>query len=358
MSQTELKQSQEPFYCPKCQTEQQRSEQCVSCGLIFEKYFRAEEERVARTNLQVPAAPVTRSRGKSNLAILVILVLVLGAVIWWRFSMHQDTPTLSENGVTISPKDDPNLLHSFVPYAGTVVIKHDRSFMNTNQLDGPTVLDAMDLDQIAAYRKEKVQQYAQLNFFHPGYDPLKPPHNKIYSQITPKVPWVTVVPYYLANPYILISITHDNLVAPFTVFLDDADIVYANGKITETHSGQNAKIWQEFLASRPTNQNIINITMANAWDAGFYYVHLVESQSENVEPSNVPNNIGKTFYSQSSYYHVGQHQKNNISPYDGRCRMALRDINSPTKLVFHLWRKKPETVEAKPDLIYEMKFQP
>ena len=331
----------ELFSCPKCQTEQQRGGQCVSCGLIFGKHFRAEEERAAQTNLQVPAAPVSQSGGKSNLALLVILVLVLGAVIWWRFSMHQETPTLSENGVTISPKDDPNQLHTFVPYAGTVAIKHDRSFMNTNQFDGPTVLDAMDLEQIAAYRKEKVRQYAQLNFFHPGYDPLKPPHNKIYSQITPKTPWVTVVPYYIANPYILISITHDNLVAPFTVFLDDADIVYSNGKITETHSGQNAKMWQEFLASRPTNQNIINITMANAWDAGFYHVHLVESQSENVEPSSDPNNIGKTFYSQSSFYHVGQHQKNNISPYDARCRITLKDISNPTRLVFHLWRKKP-----------------
>lgn len=354
ISQTELKHSQEPFYCPKCQTEQQRAEQCSSCGLIFEKYFRAKEERAARTNLRESEAPVSQSRGKGSVALLAVLILILGAVIWRGFGRQPETRVLSENGAAISPKNDPNLLHVFVPYAGTVVIKHDRSFMNTNQFRGPTQLDAMDLEQIAAYRKERVQHYAQLNFFHPGYDPLKPPHNKIYSQITPMVPWVTTVPYYIANPYILLSITQDNRVAPFTIFLDDAGIVYSNGKIVATHAGINAKLWREWLAGRPTNQNVVNITMANAWDAGFYYVHLVENQSENVEPSTDPNNVGKTFYSQSSFYHVGQHQKNNISPYDGRSRITLKDINSPTRLVFHLWRKQPKMVDAKPDMIYEI----
>ena len=226
--------------------------------------------------------------------------------------------------------------------------------MEPDRFDGPTQLDTMDLEQIAAFRKDKVQEYAQLNFFHEGYDPFKPPHNKIYGQITPNVGWVTTVPYYIANPYILLSVTHANYVAPFTVFLDDVDIVYSNGRITETHTGKNSIIWHEFLYSR---QGAIAVIMVNAWDAGFCYSHLVESLSENIVPATAPDNVGRALYNQSSFYHVGP-GKNNISPYDARGCFTLQSNNSPTKLVSYLWRKRPSSVEATPDLIYEMIFKP
>jgi len=287
--------------------------------------------------------------------IRTILLLVLAAVICWQVYKLFLVTDVAKIRPALSEKDDPNLTHNYIPYAGTVVISHDRSFMEPDRFDGPTQLDTMDLEQIAAFRKAKVQEYAQLNFFHQGYDPFKPPHNKIYGQITPKVGWVTTVPYYIANPYILLSLTHANYVAPFTVFLDDIDIVYANGRITETHTGTNGAMWHEFLDSR---QGAIAVTMVNAWDAGFYYVHLVESLSENIVPATAPDNVGRTLYSQSSFYHVGQHQKNNISPYDARGCITLQNNGSPTKLVFYLWRKRPPSVEAKPDLIYEMIFQP
>ena len=48
----------------------------------------------------------------------------------------------------------------------------------------------------------------------------------------------------------------------------------------------------------------------------------------------------------------------NGSPYDDRCRITLKDINRSTRLVFHLWRNKPQSVAAPPDLVYEMSFVP
>ncbi len=344
----------EVFRCQKCNTEQPQREVCTSCGVIFEKYYRALEKRSVQADFMA-AAPTHEARTRGKAVILAVLVLVLGSLIWWRLRPQPEAPALTDNGATVSSQNDPNLLHQFVPYVGTVIIKHDRSFMNIKQFEGPTVLDDMGLEQIAAYRKEKVQQYAQLNFFHPGYGPLKPPHNKIYNQISPKIPWVPIVPYYIANPYILLSVTHDGMVAPFGVFLNDVDIVYSAGKITETYAGENAKMWKEFLASDTEKPNVINITMANAWDAGFYYLHLVETQSENVVPATEPDNIGKSTASQSSFYHVGKYQQNNKSPYDARFRITLKDINNPTRLVFKLWRYKPPTVTTTPDLIYEIR---
>lgn len=296
----------------------------------------------------------------------VVLLLVLAAVLCWRayksyvatYPAKISPPLVVTNVTKINPalpeQDDPNLTHTYIPYDGTVVIEHDRSFMEPNRFDGPTQLDTMDLEQIAAFRKEKVRQYAELNFFHEGYDPFKPPHNKIYGRITPKVGWVTTVPYYIANPYILLSVTHANYVAPFTVFLNNVDIVYANGRITETHTGANGAMWHAFLDSQ---QGALAVTMANAWDAGFYYIHLVEGLSENVIPATAPDSVGRGLYSQSSFYHVGP-GKNNISPYDAKACFTLQNNGSPTKLVFYLWRKKPPSVEETPDLIYEMIFKP
>jgi hypothetical protein len=292
---------------------------------------------------------------KRGTGILAVLLLAIAALLCWRAYKSFVVTNAEKIGPALSEQDDPNLTHNYIPYAGTVVIMHDRSFMERNRFDGPTQLDTMDLEQIAAFRKDRVQKYAQLNFFHQGYDPFKPPHNKIYGQITPKVGWVTTVPYYIANPYILLSLTHADYAAPFTVFLDDIDIVYSNGKITETHTGTNGVLWHAFLDSQ---QGDIAVIMVNAWDAGFYYVHLVESLSENIVPATAPDNVGKALYSQSSFYHVGHLQKNNISPDDKKAYITLQNNGSPTKLVFYLWRKKPPSAEEKPDLIYEMIFKP
>ncbi|MGA3281846.1 MAG: hypothetical protein ABSD50_12790 [Smithella sp.] len=294
---------------------------------------------------------------KLTISILMALLLVIAAVICWE--VHDSL--VVKNVANISPilqrEDNQEVPPDHSPFIGTVAISHDRSFMKPNHFDGPTQLDTMDLEQIAACRKIKIKKYAQLNFFKQGYDPLKPPHNQIYGHITPKAGWITTVPYYLSNPYILLSLTHANYVAPFTIFLNDINIVYSNGRILETHTGKDFIIWYAFLNSQKGNLAVI---MVNAWDAGFTYVHLVESLSENIIPATAPDNIGRTVYSQSSFYHVGSnsHNKNNISPYDARGCITIKNNSSPTKLVFHLWREKPLSLAQKPDLIYEMIFKP
>ncbi len=342
------------FSCPACHTVQEQGVECRVCGLIFEKYHRAQARRAAGTVGQAPASPSS----KRSAGLLVALLLILIAVVWWQSGRNSGKQDGAGSGAPILERNDPNLTYAYTPFAGTVEITHDRTFMEADRFDGPTVLDTMDLEQIAAYRKEKVQNHARLGFFHPGYDPLKAPHATIYGQITPKTAWVTVVPYYVANPYILLSLTHDGKVAPFTAFLDQVHIVYSDGKITETHRGENTLIWKAFLENDTENRGVISLVMVNAWDAGFYHVHLVESLSENVEPASAPDTVGTAFYSQSSFFHVGQHRKNNISPHDARGRIRLKDINATTRLVFHLWRKRPPSVAAPPDLVYEMSFAP
>ncbi len=359
MNLPESMQTRETFSCPKCRTSQERGDQCVRCGLIFEKYYRMEQERAAAIALGTASVQARKpSVSIRSIAILSVLLLILSTLIYKRFINDTVATGNTGSGATIPEKSDPNLTHPYIPYPGTVTITHDRSFMDPLRFDVPTLLDGMDLEQIAAYRQEKVKSYSQLNFFHQGYDPLKPPHDKIYARITPGTPWITTVPYYIANPYILLSLTHDNQVAPFTVILDDFEITYSAGKITESRTGLNGTIWKEFLQSAPSKPNVVQLIMVNAWDAGFYHVLLVESQCENIVPATAPDNIGKALYSQSSFFHVGQHGKNNISPYDARGCITLKDITAPTRLVFHLWRKKPSDIEAKPDLIYEMLFVP
>lgn len=291
--------------------------------------------------------------------LFVILLLLVAVIAGWKVVLKFQTPANeSIPALTQAPapqKVAPLPVYSGPPFSGTQIIQHDRSFMTSGEFDGPTQLDAMTHAQIASYRKEKVRQYETLNLFPPGYEPFRSSHNKIYGQITPRVAWVTTVPYYVANPYILLSLTHAGYVAPFTVFLNDVDILYSNGKITETHRGRNFAQWKSFLAHRPGS---IAVTMTNAWDAGFYFIHLVEQRSENVMPATAPSNVGKSFYTQSGFYHVGQHHKNNLSPDDRRGHITLRDSRAPTKLVFLLWRSQPVSLESKPDLVYEMVFSP
>ena len=296
----------------------------------------------------------TLSKEELTRSILVALLAVIAAVVYGGIYQL----LVVKNAEKITPiqqaEVNPKIILDGIPSADSVVISHDKGFMEPNNFGGPTQLDTMDLKQIAAYRKMKIKQYSKLNIFERGYDPLKPPHDKIYGHITPKARWITAVPYYIANPYVLLSLTHANYVAPFTVFLDDVNIFYSKDRILEIHTGNDFMMWCSFLYSQKGN---LGVTMVNAWDAGFHYVHLDENKSENIIPATSPDNIGRTVYSQSSFYHSGGN-KNNISPYDAKGSITLKNNSSPTKLVFYLWREKPLSLSQKPDLIYEMVFTP
>jgi hypothetical protein len=238
-----------------------------------------------------------------------------------------------------------------------ILIEHDIKGIQINA-DAPTPLDSMDLNQISAFRKEKVEKYALLNLFPKDYDPLKAPHNRIYSRITPKNPWISPVLYHLSNPYLLIILSRDNDVTPLNLFCTDVKIVRSEFKITESHTGLNALCWFEGVFSSDNPPGVAYVTMVNAWDAGFHYVNLVENQCTNIIPSSSNDNIGKIAFSQSSFYHLGPHKRNNISPYDPRARITLKEKYKPTRLVFKLWRKLPASLAAKPDLFYEVNVNP
>jgi len=224
--------------------------------------------------------------------------------------------------------------------------------------DAPTSLDRMDFNQLSAFRKEKVQKYAQLNLFPKDYDPLKSPHNRIYGGITPKNPWIGPVLYHLSNPYILIILSRDNDVTPLNLVCSEVKIVRSGNKITESHIGRNALCWFDGVFSSTNSPGVVNVTMVNAWDAGFHYINLAENQCTNINPSPSNNNIGKIAFSQSSFYHLGPHKRNNISPYDPRARITLNQKNKPTRLLFNLWRKLPASLTEKPDLVYEVNVNP
>ncbi len=356
MTSTGSQKPQAHFHCPTCQARQHRGEQCVNCGLIFEKYFQREEEREA--GIIPGAANDSKAAAPSNKAgtvlLSLLLVTVLAVIVWQTRTVDSGESTSD----TLSENVDPNLAAPFIPYPRTATIRHDTTFMEWPRFDGPTRLDNMSLGQVADYRKDQVARHAYLGFFHPGYDPLKPPHDALYGHITPLKPWLTPVAYYVANPYLLLSLTHNNKVAPFTFFLESFELVYSAGKITEVHTGDNGTAWKEFLQGDPQRSNIVEVVMVNAWDAGFYHVHLVERQSENIVPSTVASNIGTSLYSQRSQYRADANGKHNIGPYDIRGCITIKDSTAPTRLVFHLWRKKPPTTEVKPDLVYEMRMVP
>ncbi|HUN56222.1 MAG TPA: hypothetical protein VMU29_13810 [Smithella sp.] len=296
----------------------------------------------------------TLSKEELARSILVALLALIAAVVYGEVCQLLVVKNAAKISAGQQAEVSPKIILDAIPSADSVVISHDRSFMEPNNFGGPSQLDTMDLKQIAAYRKKKIKKYSELNIFERGYDPLKPPHDKIYGHITPKAGWITTVPYYIANPYVLLSLTHANYVAPFTVFLDDVNIFYSKGRILEIHTGNDFMMWCSFLYSQKGN---LGVTMVNAWDAGFHYVHLDENLSVNIIPATSPDNIGRTFYSQSSFYHSGGN-KNNISPYDAKGCITLKNNSSPTKLVFYLWREKPLSLSQKPDLIYEMIFTP
>ncbi|MCJ7663929.1 MAG: hypothetical protein MUO24_06775, partial [Desulfobacterales bacterium] len=86
-----------------------------------------------------------QNKKKRFTGLIAVLLLVLAAVICWRAYKSYVVPNAARISPALSEQNDPNLTHNYIPYAGTVVIKHDRSFMEPNRFDGPTQLDTMDL---------------------------------------------------------------------------------------------------------------------------------------------------------------------------------------------------------------------
>jgi len=280
---------------------------------------------------------------KKFLIILILMLIILYACF----------KKLGIPGKTINTGKEPDNVVSvnvseFIPYEGTVKIIPD---FNTS-------LDGLTLEEIANLRIQKVEQYKILNFFPPDYHPLKHPHSSIYNRITGGKNWLKPVPFYIVNPYILIILSRAKHVTPLNYYCSNFSIVYTYGKIVETHRGTNARCWFEKVFNSPDFPGRIRIWMVNAYDAGFHYINLDFHECVNVEKESNPHNIMNTVYSNVSFYHVGRYGVNNISAEDRNAWIKLCMKDMFTRITLKLWREKPASIDAKPDIIYEIQVTP
>jgi len=279
-----------------------------------------------------------RGKMRKNLILLFLLIIVLVFVIFQQ----------RENFYKGSNEEELNEKHIFVPYNGEINIIHDTK----------ANLDGMSHEEIASFRIKKVKEYEILNFYHPEYDPFKPPHNRIYGMITPYKDWLTPVPYYIANPYLLIILTCANHVTPLNWYCPEVQIKYSSRKIEEIRKGESAICWFEKVFTSPDYPGQIRAVMVNAFDAGFYYSTLDISRSFNIEESIDPENIANTVHTGNAFYHVGKYRVNNLSPENRKEWIKIKERDKDTKLYFKLWRKKPESKDSPPDIVFEFKILP
>ncbi len=288
--------------------------------------------------------------------VLAALLLALAVILLLRRSPQ----ALSVPSAAVEPGADAAAADGrfpFKPYEGTVAIERDMRAVSPGG-DGPTALDGMDRGQLAEFRLGQVRKYSQLGFYHPGYQPFSPPHDRIYASITPGGDWLYSVPYFLANPYLLIILVDANHVSPIDLYVDEADIRYQDGCLVETIRGASARQWFARVFDATDYPGIVRLVMVNAWDAGFRFIHLDPSRSRNVRTSERPNNVTRSWHSQHGFFHVGKYGKNNLSPEDRRGWVELQERDAPTRLHVKLWRLQPAGVQDRPDLVWVFIIDP
>ena len=251
----------------------------------------------------------------------------------------------------------PETAFDFEPYKGILTIEQDTS-TNEWRSGRATVLDGMSHDEIAAYRLEKVQEYRELNFFPPGYHPFKSYHRQIYGPITPGEGWLPPTTYYVGNPYVLIVMTCANHVTALNSYCPGVTITYENGVIRETHKEEDADCWFHFVYGSNDYPGQVRPQMINAWDAGFFYIHVDTAQSLNIKKSHRPDNVTNCAATVKSFYHVGKYGVNNISPERKNHWLSLEEQDTETIIYVKLWRKRPESPGQSPDMVYIVHVMP
>lgn len=220
-----------------------------------------------------------------------------------------------------------------------------------------TPLHKQSKDAIFSLRKAKVSDNKILGIFPEEYMPAP----SIYGQVDEKADWVRATQFFVNNPYLLAVITSGNKVNAFLPYCNVDSVEYSHGKITETYRGQSAEKWF-YLAFDYYGefQGILRLWFVNAYDAGFKYACIDSSKSINID-MNYPSSESsflKSIYSGHEFYHVGHLRKNNISPYDVRATIRLREKNSRAVLYVKLWRSRPSAMSGKEDFAYVFKMEP
>lgn len=268
-----------------------------------------------------------------NKIILFIILIILAFLIFQKISEKKGKAEKGE---------------SFLAYEGHLNI--------VSLLDGN--LNGMGLEEISNFRKEKIKEYEVLKFYPQDYEPFKPPHNKIYGSITPYKDWLTAVPYYISNPYLLVILTCAGHVTPLNWYCRDTQIEYYSGKIVETRYGKSAQCWFEKVFSSPDYPGNVRVILVNADDSCFCYSNLDISNSINIEESNDPENIVNAIHKTNVYFHVGRYGVNNLSPENRKEWVKIKEKDKETKIIFKLWRIEPSSKEDSPDLTYEFHISP
>jgi hypothetical protein len=224
----------------------------------------------------------------------------------------------------------------------------------------PTALDGMSLLEIVAFRRERVARHARLHVFPRDYGPLASASARIWRSITPGRRWLGPTPYYVENPYLLIVATCANHVTPLNLACPDLSLRYRSGVFHERHAGDSARCWLRRVHEPPyaDHPGSVRLVMVNAYDAGYRFAHLDPARSRNVLPEEGRANVGNGLFSQSSFFHVGRHEVNNISPEDRNGWIRLARPAARTLLVVKLWREAPASPDRKADLEYRIDVDP
>jgi len=220
-----------------------------------------------------------------------------------------------------------------------------------------TPLHKESKDAIFSLRKGKVSDHGKLGIFPEKYMPAL----SIYGRVDEKADWVRDTQFFVSNPYLLAVITSRNKVNAFLPYCKVDSVEYSHGKITETYRGESAEKWFYFTFDYYDEfQGIIRLWFVNAYDAGFQYACIDPSKSINID-MNYPsseNSFLRSIYSGHEFYHVGHLGKNNISTYDVRATMKLREKNARTAIYVKLWKSRPKAMSVKEDFAYVFKMEP
>jgi hypothetical protein len=299
---------------------------------------------------------------KNYRAAVLFLVLISLAVFFttevrYTFSLLR-SKLLNDTADTMLP-DGPASKVRYEPlYEGTETIVIDTAAGADNST--ATVLDGMDLQELAEFRAARVAQYAALNVFPAGYNPLQGAGAKLFKNISPGAQWVEGVPYYIANPYGLIILSCARQIMPVNVKCPDGSIAYSAGRIEETLDGESARCFFDMAYGETAAlAGTLQVTMVNAWDSGFYFAGIDAGQSQNIDPGAQSGGIVGGIFSRPAAYHKGAKDgKNTISTEDKKGWITLLQRDAPTKIAFKLWRNRPQSPADGADMLYVISVEP
>lgn len=305
----------------------------------------------------------------SGKTIILLIVLVIVAAIGFNFFRTGEHGEPEEESAESHPLDKkerfrqglmkrhPDLDLDFSPFSGVVQIIPDAGISSVNP-EEETGLDGMDWEQIAQYRIGQVERYRELGFFHDRYHPFKYYHQRIYKSITPGKNWLGPTPYFVSNPYLLIILTCANHVTPLNLYCPEVDITYNDGVIEEVRQGNSAHCWFKYVFQSSDYPGKIAACMVNAWDAGFFFIHVDLSRSRNIGESAQSSHVTNQPLNARYLFHVGKYKKNNLSPKNVKTWLDVEQPDVETVIYINIWRYPPLSVDEEPDLVYIFKIFP